>query len=124
MRIYYYFLFRIYLFYSQVLKEKDIPLFFTTTASTTLVYFILLSSYMYLLCIYEMVDFINTYYKLLVFFLLWIVNYFLIVRPHYFLKKGFKSTRLGGVIVILSIIGIGFYAILAANCYRNTKLGI
>ena len=104
----YYLLFRIYKFYTDRMKEKEIPLFYTSCVSTILIYFNLMTIYV-LLVYWDLVAEIITgkYYSLIPMAIIWLFNYFLFVRSEIFLKYNFRKDVKGGIL-------IGFYIFITA----------
>lgn len=105
LRVYQYFLFRIYHFYVNVFKEKDLPVFYTGAISTLFLYFTLILVYGF----FELVGFVpvnkSSYlFTVLTIFAVWLLNYFLFVRQEEFLKKNFKNDLLGGILVVAYLV--------------------
>lgn len=76
MRAYNYLLFRLYRFYTDSIKEKDIPLIYTSTVSTVLIYFNLNTIHSYLVykdIVKELI--LNKFYVLIPMGIIWILNY-------------------------------------------------
>ncbi len=121
-KIYYYLLFRIYRFYADVMKERDMPLFYTSAVSTVFLFFNLISIYFLL----ENSGFIsyglNKYIILFSLCLLWMLNHFLIVKNEFFLKMNYAKKPLGGWLVILYIIFTIIFSIVEVNKHREKLL--
>ena len=90
------------------MKEKEIPLFYTSCVSTILIYFNLMTIYV-LLVYWDLVAEIITgkYYSLIPMAIIWLFNYFLFVRSEIFLKYNFRKDVKGGIL-------IGFYIFITA----------
>ena len=86
MKPYHYLLFRIYMFYKQFEKETHYS-FSTSIVSTILLYINLLSFYFLLVCLDFIADFFNKYTIVLFMLIIWLCNYFLLVRKEEFLKQ-------------------------------------
>jgi len=124
MKVYNYLLFRIYRFYTDKIKEKDIPLIYTSTVSTVLVYFNLYAIYSFL--VYK--DFVkelmpNKYYVLITMGIIWILNYLFFVKRARFLECDFTKDIGGGVLIIIYFLFTITTSIVVAN-YSRAKIEI
>jgi hypothetical protein len=122
MRAYNYLLFRIYRFYTDRIKEKDIPLIYTSSVSTILVYFNLNTIYSYLVykdVVKEIIP--NKFYALIPMVIIWVLNYFIFVRRARFLECNFRKDIRGGVFVIMYFLLTAALAINIAN-YSRSKI--
>lgn len=106
------------------MKEKDIPLFYTTTVSTTVVYSFLYMIYIWLLCFTTIGNFLDKFGTVAVVVFLGFLNYFLFVRPRKFLAMGFEKTNKGGVLIVSILVIIAVGLVLSMNYYRNEILGL
>lgn len=118
MKLYYYLLFSIYMFYKNRMKETQMLLFYTTVLSSLLISFNILSI-MEFLNVWQLTDFqINKWHILFGALLLNLFNYYFVIRKELFLKYNFKNSIKGGLLVILYIILTAIFTILSANSYR------
>jgi hypothetical protein len=118
MKPYDYLLFRIYRFYTDKMEEREIPLFYTSVASSVLVVFNLLAIHS-LLKYFELIPTVNKYFILIIAFLLWGINNFLIVKKKRFLERKFIKNIKGGWLVIIYIVLTAVFSIIIANYNRN-----
>lgn len=124
MKFYYYFLFRLYWTFRDLSKEgHKMSLISTSLASTFFLYFTL---YTIIGLIYfcEVSSSLNlgVNYKiwiLSIMFILWILNYFLFIKPREFLRQDFKKDKRGGIVIILHIALLIFLFVLGANINRE-----
>ena len=120
MRLYNYFLFRLYFFYTDVFKEKQIPLFYVGAVSTLTIAFTLFA-------IYDFVSLYNDFpslsnYSIIVIgcmFIIWLVNHVLFIRKKKFLTEKFRKDYLGGVLIIAYWIIMITALIIVANIHRS-----
>lgn len=121
MKIYYYILFIIYRFYTDQMKETQMPKFYTSAVSSVLIWVNLLSVH-YFMEYYGLVEPIpNSFFVVSGGLLLGIFNHLLFVRGGKFLECGFNKSARGGVLVIGYIVLTAILAIASANLNR-TKL--
>lgn len=128
MKAYQYLLFRIYMFYKDTMKEKTYLTFSTSLVSTLLVTINLMTVYFYL----EYKDLVfaipNKYFIIALCFLIWAINYFVIVRKERFLNRNFQKDKKGGYIVVGFIILTALFFIIVSNLNRdkifNKKSGL
>jgi len=119
MQPYNYLLFRIYKFYTNIIKEKDIPLFYTSCLSTALIFFNIYTLYTYLIYRGLFIDIMpNKYYVIVPIFIIWFLNYLILVRPQRFLEYDFEMNFKGGVVVIIYLLFTIFAFIIVANLNR------
>lgn len=124
MKPYYYLLFRIYRFYLDQMKEKDIPLIYVSAISTILIYFNLLTLLAVIgILVIEVQSYIsNKFFVITSLLFLWIANYYLFVRRKKFLEFNFKKNQKGGIFVFIYIIFSALSFIIFANYYRANLL--
>lgn len=121
---YHYLLFRIYRFYVDIMKEKDVPLIYVSAISSILIYI----NFLTFLPSLEFLSIDINYYisnKIFVLFsllFLWITNYLFFVRPKKFLKLNFKKDKTGGFLVLIYIILTAISFILIAKYHRSIIL--
>lgn len=122
MKAYQYFLFRIYMFYKDTMKEKDLLIFYTSIVSTVIIQINLLSVY-FALELTELVPTIpNKYYIILTGVIIFVLNYYLIVRKKKFLDYSFEKGKTGGIITIgIFIITVAF-AVIVLNIHPAKML--
>ena len=120
MKVYYYFLFRIYRYYTDKERESNLKaLFAASVVSTVIVYFILLSIYG-LLNYLDLVPMIkNKMYVIPFMVFLWFINYHLFVKNKKFINFDFQKDRKGGVIILVFIFVLGVSFILLSNANRT-----
>lgn len=120
MRAYNYLLYRIYTFYTDKIREKDIPLFYTSCVSTVLVYFNFMTVYSLLIYAGLFKDIIpGKYYALIPMGIIWILNYFTFVKGERFLGYNFKKDIKGGILIILYILLTAVSSITVTNYSRE-----
>lgn len=117
---YYYLLFRIYRFYVDRMKEKDIPLIYVSALSTVLIFFNILTFLPALKILSIDINYYlsNKIYVLTSLVILWIANYIFFVKPKKFLEFNFKKDKKGGKFILIYIIFTTFLFIFVANYYR------
>lgn len=122
MRAYYYFLFRVYRFYTDGMKENDIPLIYVSSISTLLIFFNIFTVYSWLIYRDYLNDIIpSKYYVLIPIAIIWLLNYFVIVRRKLFLECNFNKDINGGLLIILYMVITAASFIIVAN-YNREKL--
>jgi len=122
MRAYNYLLFRLYRFYTDRIKEKDIPLIYTCTVSTALIYFNLNTVYSYLVykdIVKELMP--NKFYALIPMGVIWILNYLFFVKGGRFLEYDFTKDIRGGILIIIYFLFTIITSIVVAN-YNRAKI--
>jgi len=108
--VYYYLIFRIYLFYIEVIKERDMPLLITSVVVSTLVFFNVFTLYA-AAKLYLGFEFMYEVYALSILgFILFLLNYFLFLKPKEFLERNFDKSVPGsiGIVIYILITVIGF----------------
>ncbi|OJV54985.1 MAG: hypothetical protein BGO31_16755 [Bacteroidetes bacterium 43-16] len=121
MRALNYLIFRVYKFYTDRMKESDIPLFSTSAVCSVLIGVNFLSI-LFLLKYFDVIKIpSNKYFALIPISIVWILIHFCFVKPMRFLKYDFKKDIKGGVIVILYIVTTAMLSVGIANLNR-TKL--
>lgn len=120
MNAYYYFLYRIYRFYTDIIKEKQIPLFYTSCVSAIIVYLNFYTLYTCLIYKNFFKDIIpNKYYVIIPMVIILAVNYFVFVKNKLFLDCNFTKDRRGGILIILYlVISVGLF-VTVANLNRG-----
>ncbi|MDR7131003.1 hypothetical protein J2X69_003362 [Algoriphagus sp. 4150] len=121
-RAYYYFLFRIYWYYKDKVKENDATALFSVTAvSTTLIS-------INLLFLYGVMDnfnftpmLTNKYYTVFIMVSIGFVNHYLFVRNKKFLNYGFEKDRKGGIYIVIYII-LSFVFSFVEGKYNREKI--
>ena len=122
MRAYYYFLFRVYKFYTDRMKENDIPLIYVASISTLLIFFNVFTVYSWLIYSDYFNDIIpSKYYILIPIAIIWLLNYFVFVRREFFLECNFTKDIKGGLLIILYMVITAASFIIVAN-YNREKL--
>ncbi len=124
MRYYYYFLFRIYMFYKDTIKEKN---GFSLTASmvaTVLIGINLITINTLFYLIFNFWIDLNKTNTTIFSIVLWILNYFFLVRKEEFLKMNFTKDARGGGLVVLYIFISFLTAIICGIISHNKVLGI
>lgn len=119
LRVYQYFLFRIYHFYVNVFKEKDLPIFYTSGVSSVILgmTIILMYSFFEYMGNFPTIDF--KYFNSSIILITWLLNYIFFIRDKKFLDKNFKADILGGVLIILLIISLILLLIVVAKLHRG-----
>ncbi|WP_131535593.1 hypothetical protein [Pedobacter nototheniae] len=122
MRAYYYFLFRVYKFYTDRMKENDIPLIYVASISALLIFFNVFTVYSWLIYCDYFNDIIpSKYYILIPIAIIWLLNYFVFVRRELFLECNFTKDIKGGLLIILYMVITAASFIIVAN-YNREKL--
>lgn len=124
MKAYYYLLFRLY---SQLMNPKNgyderTAINITTTTSTLIVYFSLLTILSFVDFYYfKILDLINqnSISVILNMFIIGIINYVYFIKDKKFLEKGFKTDKKGGYIIILFIVLNSICLVYFANKNRE-----
>lgn len=120
MKVYYYFLFRIYRYYKDKERESDFQALFGASAvSTVIIYFILLFVYGFVnyLDLLPMIK--NKMYVIPFMVGFWFINYHLFVKNKKFLNYGFQKDRKGGVLITIFIVVLGVSFIILSNANRT-----
>ena len=121
MRAFNYLLFRIYCFYTDIIKENDKPLFYTATLSTVVIGINILTIAA-ILAYFEVLEmFSNKNEVILVMILLWLFIYYVIIQKKCFLEYNFKKSKRGGVLVMLYIL-ITLILFLIVAFYNRDKI--
>jgi hypothetical protein len=118
MRVYNYFLFRVYRFYTDKMKETQMPLFYTSAVSTVVVGFNLFTVYAILDYLDAVVMFSGKYLILIPAGVIWTITHFFFVKGKRFLEYGFKKGVKGGFLVISYIVLTAALFITVANLNR------
>lgn len=127
MKLYYYFLFRLYWSFRDFSKEgHKMSLISTSLASTFFLYFTLytIMELMYFFKVSSSVN-LGVNYKIWILsfmFILWFLNYYLFIKPREFLRQDFKKDKKGGVLLVLFLVLLGFLFILGGNKNREKIL--
>lgn len=118
----YYLTFRIYRFYIDKLSEFHIPLIYTASVVSILLWiniFTLYALFAHLHLVSDITEFIpNKFYVLIPMSILWSIVYFGIIRPKGFLNYNFEKTKKGGFAVVGYIVLTILSFILVANLNR------
>ncbi|WP_312459437.1 hypothetical protein [Sphingobacterium siyangense] len=102
MKIYNYLLFRIYRFYTDVMKEKEIPLVYVTTVSTLFIGFNLYTISSYLVFKDIIHEVISSKSRVIVFMVIVLcLNYILFIKGKRFLNYNFKKDFKGGLMIAI-----------------------
>ncbi|MNK03813.1 hypothetical protein D3C87_216660 [compost metagenome] len=102
MKIYSYLLFRIYRFYTDVMKEKEIPLIYVTTISSLFIYLNLFTIYGYLLYKNLIGEMISSKFQVILYIgIVLCLNYILFIKGKRFLNYGFKKDFKGGLMIAI-----------------------
>lgn len=124
MKLYYYFLFRLYWSFRDFSKEgHKMSLISTSIISALFVYFTLFTI-IELLYFYKLdigID-LGEFYKfwiILIGFILWLLNYLLFIKPRNFLRQDFRKDKKGGIILVFVIVILGGLFIFGANKNRE-----
>lgn len=119
MKAYYYLLFRIYMFYKDTMKEKNL-LIFTTSVITTVIITINLMSIYYLFVLNNVFpELPNKYYAIGCGILICFLNYFFIVKNKKFLNYNFQKDKIGGAVVVGFVVLTAIVFITIGNIYRS-----
>ncbi|OXA87406.1 hypothetical protein [Flavobacterium hercynium] len=121
---YYYFLFRLYWVFRDFSKEgHKMALFSTSLASTFFLYFTIdiIMGLVYFFKASASIDLGENYafWILSFMFILWVINYYLFVKPRVFLRQNFKKDKTGGILIIVFLSSLGFLMIIGGNKNRE-----
>ncbi|GAA4079395.1 hypothetical protein GCM10022389_26780 [Flavobacterium cheonanense] len=101
MKIYYYLLFRIYMFYA--IREKHNNILSTSFLSTLLISLNLIAVFLTLNYL-GLVQIVNPIIIASSMVILWVLNYYLIIQKKAFLNQDFKEDKNGGILVCCYIL--------------------
>ena len=124
MKLYNYFLFRLYWAFRDFAKEgHKMSLISTSILSTVILYFTLYGI-IGLVYFFKVSTFVNLgvnykFWILSFMFILWFLNYKFFIESRKFLKKNFKKDRIGGILVSLFIILLGYLIVIVGNKNRE-----
>ncbi|GAB3430188.1 hypothetical protein [Niabella aquatica] len=122
MIVLYYLTFRVYRFYIDKLNESHIPLIYTASVVSILLWiniFTLYALLAHLHLVRDMTEILpNKFYVLIPMSVLWGIIYFGIVRPRRFLNYDFEKTRKGGFAIVSYIVLTALTFVLVANLNR------
>ncbi|MNK03811.1 hypothetical protein D3C87_216640 [compost metagenome] len=119
MKIYNYLLFRIYRFYTDVMKEKEIPLVYVTTVSTLFIGFNLYTISSYLVFKDIIHEVISSKSRVIVFMVIVLcLNYIFFIKGKRFLNYNFKKDFKGGISIIFYMLFTAIMFIWVANLNR------
>ena len=121
MRIYQYLLFRIYMFYKDSKYESGNYTISTSLVSTVLISINLMT--IYFLLEYNEILILKLNKGIIIAFtaLVWVLNYFLIVKKEKFLEFNFTKDKKGGYSIVAFIVLTAFASITVAN-YNREKI--
>ncbi|OYQ33905.1 hypothetical protein CHU92_12515 [Flavobacterium cyanobacteriorum] len=118
MKAYNYFLFRIYMFYKDTMKEKDFLILATSVVSTLVILINLLTLYYIFVFLKIIPQIPNKYYTIFVGVLLCLLNYRFMIKNKNFLNYNFNKDKKGGYFIISIFILTVILFITIANIYR------
>ena len=122
MKIYQYLLFRIYRFFTDTVKEKNIPLLYVAAISSTLIYFNLFTASSFLeykgLTPKIITHEIHVVASMVIIFIL---NFYLIIKRKKFLEFNFRKDAQGGALVFLYLFLTLSSTIIMADYHRNEE---
>jgi hypothetical protein len=121
MKAYQYLLFRIYMYYKDSKYEKGNYTISTSLVSTLLISINLMTIYFLLEYNEILVLKLNKGIVVAFMVLVWVLNYYLIVKKENFLKLGFKKDKSGGFIIVAFIFLTAFGVITVGN-YNRQKI--
>jgi hypothetical protein len=120
MKLYYYFLFRIYMFYKDTMKETANFTISASLVSGLLIVINIIAVYAYLSAFDLVPSFFDAKFEvILMCAIVWVINYYLFVKNEKFLTYNFKKDKKGGVLVVMVIIFTALVLIHAANLNRE-----
>lgn len=120
MRAYNYFLFRIYVFFRDVVREKNDTIFFKITVFSSVFIFINVFTLSAIITNYHIDNILpNKYYIVPYMMAIFGLNYYLFIKRRSFLDYNFKTDRKGGLLVIIYMIFTVTSFILVANENRS-----
>lgn len=120
MKLYYYLVFRVYFFYVDVVKEKDIPGFVTAVVISVLMFFNIFTAY----AITNQILGFHFKYEIYVVSVLGVIvffgNFFFLIKPKKFLEMGFTKSNFGTVLILAYILISVALFIMIANIHRTS----
>lgn len=124
MKLYNYFLFRLYWVFRDFVKEGHKMSLISTSIFSTIVLYFALYGIVGLIYFFKASTSINLgvdykFWLLLFMFILWFLNYEIFIKPRKFLKKDFKKDRIGGILILFFFILLGFLMVIAGNKNRE-----
>lgn len=121
---YYYFLFRLYWVFRDFSKDgHQMALFSTSLASTFILHFTI-DVIMGLVYFFKASTSLNlgdnyAFWILSFISLLWVLNYFLFIKPKKILKKDFKKDKKGGILILFFVFMLGVLFVIGGNKNRE-----
>jgi hypothetical protein len=120
MKVYYYFLFRIYRLYKDKNKESDAQALFSATAVSTTTLSINVFSFYGVLDYFDFVPTLeNKYITILIMLIFGWINHYFFVRERKFLNYGFQKDIKGGFLIVAYLILSVFFAVTEAQFNRE-----
>ncbi|MFC0262376.1 hypothetical protein [Fontibacter flavus] len=120
MKVYYYFLFRIYRLYKDKNKETDSQALFSATAVSTTTLSINVFSFYGVLDYFDLVPTLeNKYITILIMLIFGWINHYFFVRERKFLNYGFQKDKKGGFLIVAYLILSVFFAVTEAQFNRK-----
>ncbi len=122
MKVYYYFLFRIYRLYKDKNKESDSQALFSATAvSTTVLCFNLITTYL-LVNYFGLIPIItNKLIMVLFMVIVGCINHYFFVREKKFLNYDFKKNSKGGILIVAYIV-FSLILVLIVGKYNRDRI--
>lgn len=122
MKVYNYLLFRLYWSFRDFSKEGHKMALISTAASSSL--FLGFILYVFVLYAYYWTDdyvprLSNKFLILIFAVVIFIANYYLVIKKELFLKQSFKKGKLGGFLVVMSFFFLGLLFVIGANKNRE-----
>lgn len=120
MKIYYYFLFRIYHYYKNRQSESENNVLFSTTVVSSLILNFHLIGVYFAANYFGLAPILtNKFYMILFMVVVGFFNYWFLIKRKLFLNYGFQKTKKGGIYVILYVVFLGITLLILANINRE-----
>lgn len=124
MKAYYYFLYRVYWHYRDSPKKGHERALITTSFVSSLILYVILVTIFGLLYFFQKNqapsflsnDKLKTIFIMLI---IYVINYFLFIKPMRFLKQNLRKDKKGGFLILLFFIILGFLFVIEANKNRD-----
>jgi hypothetical protein len=107
------------MFYKETIKEKANFSLSASFVTTVLISVNLISIYFLFFYLNMLVEIPNKFYIIIFMVLLWIFNYFFIIKKEKFLNYNFQKDKKGGYVIVIYIILTAVFAIMIANKNRE-----
>lgn len=120
-RLYLKFLYIVYRFYTDFLHERDMPVFYTGGVSSLMLFVLFFTAK----CWWDFINEIHILYDtsagVFIILLIWVLNYFVFIKPKKFLKSGFElhNREIIAVVIFLGCFVVQTVIVLKLGHDRN-----